>query len=546
MNNLSYSVGGNVVLLKEKKIIQARIEVENGKIKSIIPDSSVPNHFILPGFVDSHIHIESSMLVPSEFARMAVKHGTVSTVSDPHEIANVLGIDGVEFMLDNAKKVPFKFYFGAPSCVPATEFETAGAKLGPSAIQLLMEKEEIVYLAEMMNFPGVLNNDPEVIEKLNIAKKLNKVIDGHAPGLRGDDAKNYIDKGITTDHECVSYEEGKEKIELGMKVLIREGSAAKNFDALIDLLSLYPESIMFCSDDKHPHDLIHGHINLLAKRAIEKGMGIFDVLNAAILNPIKHYKLNVGLLEVGDPADFIVVSDLENFDVKETYIDGTLVYSEGETSIKRQDFSTPNNFSRTEISSHDIKMKGKSGDYRVIEVVDGQLLTHEHIHHIESDNEGYINPIIEDDILKMVVASRYDQSKPAIAFTKGYGLKKGAIASSVAHDSHNIIAVGTNDKDLLRAINLVIENKGGISLVDKEMEDCITLPVAGLMSDLSGEELAIHYQDLFDKSQKLGSNLYDPFMMLSFCALLVIPELKLSDRGLFDAINFTFANQKIN
>lgn len=543
MNNLSYSVAGQVVLLNENKIVSARIEIENGKIKEIVADAKAPKHFILPGFVDSHIHIESSMLVPSEFARMAVKHGTVATVSDPHEIANVLGIEGVEFMLDNAKKVPFKFYFGAPSCVPATAFETAGANLGPSDIQTLLEKKEIVYLAEMMNFPGVLHNDPEVIEKLNIAKKFNKVIDGHAPGLRGEDAKNYIDKGITTDHECVAYEEGKEKIEFGMKVLIREGSAAKNFDALIDLLKLYPESIMFCSDDKHPHDLINGHINLLAKRAVEKGINKFDVLKAAILNPIKHYKLDVGLLELGDPADFIIVDDLDNFNVSKTYIDGQLVYSDGETSIERQEFSTPNNFLRTEIDGKDIKFQGESGNYKVIAVVDGQLVTHEHLHYIESNEEGLVNPIIEDDILKMAVVSRYDQSKPALAFTKGYGLKRGAIASSVAHDSHNIIAVGTNDEDLLKAINLVIKNKGGISLVDNELEDYIALPVAGLMSTLSGEELAIQYQKLFDESKALGSPLYDPFMVLSFCALLVIPELKLSDKGLFDVINFTFADQ---
>ena len=543
MNKISYSVAGQVVLLNENKIVSARINIENGKIKEIVADANAPKHFILPGFVDSHIHIESSMLVPSEFARMAVKHGTVATVSDPHEIANVLGIEGVEYMLDNAKKVPFKFYFGAPSCVPATAFETAGANLGPSDIQTLLEKEEIVFLAEMMNFPGVLHNDPEVIEKLNIAKKLNKVIDGHAPGLRGEDAKNYIDKGITTDHECVSYDEGKEKIEFGMKVLIREGSAAKNFDALIDLLKLYPDSVMFCSDDKHPHDLIHGHINLLAKRAVEKGLNIFNVLKAAILNPIKHYTLEVGLLEVGDPADFIIVDDLENFNVSKTYIDGQLVYSDGETSIERQSFSTPNNFTRTEINESDIKFFGKSGNYRVIEVLDGQLVTHEHLHHIESDVDGMVNSIVEDDILKMVVASRYDQSDPALAFTKGYGLKRGAIASSVAHDSHNIIAVGTNDKDLLKAINLLIKNKGGIALVDNDLEDYIALPVAGLMSTLSGEELAIRYQKLYEESKNLGSRLYDPFMMLSFCALLVIPELKLSDKGLFDVINFTFANQ---
>jgi adenine deaminase len=543
MNRKSFSISGQVVLLSERKIIAARVEINKGKVTAIIPISNAPDHFILPGFVDSHIHIESSMLVPSEFARMAVKHGTVATVSDPHEIANVLGVEGVDFMIDNANKVPLKFYFGAPSCVPATAFETSGARLGPSDIQSLLERDEIVFLAEMMNFPGVLYNDPEVMEKLNIAKKLNKVIDGHAPGLRGEDAENYISKGISTDHECITFEEGKEKLELGMKVLIREGSAAKNFEALIDLLPLYPESIMFCSDDKHPHDLVHGHINVLAKRAIAKGMDVMNTLRAAILNPVKHYKLDVGLLEIGNPADFILVEDLKNFDVKETYIDGECVYSNGETSIERQSFTTPNNFSRKAINDSDIEFKGESGDYRVIEVLDGQLLTHEYLHHLSKDENGLIKPDIENDILKMVVVSRYDQSKPAVAFTKGYGLKKGAIASSVAHDSHNIIAVGCNDKELTRAINLVIDNKGGISLVDKKLEEYITLPVAGLMSELSGEELAIAYQSLFDHSKNLGSTLYDPFMMLSFCALLVIPELKLSDKGLFNGLIFNFVEQ---
>lgn len=547
MNKRNFSVSGQLVLLKERKIVSSRIDITEGKIVSITEVENAPQHYILPGFVDAHIHIESSMLVPSEFARMAVKHGTVATVSDPHEIANVLGLEGVEYMIENAKTVPFKFYFGAPSCVPATQFETSGAHLGPDAIETLLQKEEIVYLAEMMNFPGVLNEDPEVIEKLNIAKRLNKKIDGHAPGLKGEDCKNYIDHGISTDHECVSYEDGKEKIEYGMKVLIREGSAAKNFDALIDLISDYPESIMFCSDDKHPHDLIHGHINLLVKRSIAMGYNLFDTLNAAITNPIEHYGLNVGMLNIGDIADFIIVDDLENFNVLETYIDGNLVYDGEKCLFDRSPITTPNNFSRNKIKLEDLKFNGSSGDYRVIEVIDGQLFTNEKEHHLEANSEGEITPDVENDVLKMVVLSRYDQQEAAMAFTKGYGLKRGAIASSVAHDSHNIIAVGCNDVDLLAAINMVIENKGGISLADGDIKKSIPLPVAGLMSDLDGEALALDYIDLFDASKIIGSTLYDPFMMLSFCALLVIPELKLSDKGLFNGKTFNFVpNQILN
>lgn len=543
MNNATFSLSGQLILLHEKKIVSARLSIVNGRINSIEENVDAPPYYILPGFVDSHIHIESSMLVPSEFSRMAVKQGTVATVSDPHEIANVLGIEGVEYMIDNAQKVPFKFYFGAPSCVPATIFETAGAHIGPSDIENLLKRDEICYLAEMMNYPGVLNQDPEVMAKLEIAKKLNKKIDGHAPGLRGKDSKNYIEQGISTDHECTTYDEAKEKIGYGMKILIREGSAAKNFEALIGLMTDYPESIMFCSDDKHPHDLVKGHINLLVKRALAKGMDLFDVLNAAISNPIKHYGLDVGLLKIGDPADFIIVNDLENFDVKSTYINGELVYGNNECHIKSIPFETPNKFIRDEISLKDLQFKGESGVYRVIKVLDGQLLTLEDEHFMESNENGEIETDPENDILKMIVLSRYDQSKAAISLTKGFGLKRGAIASSVAHDSHNIIAVGTNDKDLLAAINTIIKNKGGISLSDDEKTESISLPVAGLMSDLDGEKLAKKYQKLFDSSLNLGSTLYDPFMVLSFCALLVIPELKLSDKGLFNGNTFKFVAQ---
>ena len=543
MNSATFSLSGQLVLLEEKKIVSACLNIVNGKIESIIEDPSAPAHFIMPGFVDSHIHIESSMLVPSEFSRMAVKHGTIATVSDPHEIANVLGIKGVEYMIDNAQKVPFKFYFGAPSCVPATTFETAGAHIGAKDIENLLKRDEICYLAEMMNYPGVLNKDPEVMAKLEVAKKLNKKIDGHAPGLRGIDSKNYIDQGISTDHECTSYDEAKEKIGYGMKILIREGSAAKNFEALINLLSEYPEAIMFCSDDKHPHDLLKGHINLLVKRALDKGMDLFDVLNAAISNPVRHYGLDVGLLKIGDPADFIIVNDLENFDVQSTYINGELVYSDEECHIKSIHFDTPNKFIRNEISLKDLQFKGESGVYRVIKVLDGQLLTLDEEHLMESNENGEIVTDIENDILKMVVLSRYDQSKAAISLTTGFGLKRGAIASSVAHDSHNIIAVGTNDRDLLRAINTIIKNKGGISLSDNEKTESISLPVAGLMSELTGEKLAEEYQKLFESSLNLGSTLYDSFMVLSFCALLVIPELKLSDKGLFNGNTFKFVEQ---
>ena len=544
MNNTTFSISGQVVLLAEKKIVSSAVKIVNGRINSIEPDPHAPRHFILPGFIDAHIHIESSMLIPSEFARMAVKHGTVATVSDPHEIANVLGIPGIDFMLNNAKTVPFKFYFGAPSCVPATEFETSGASLGSKAIEELLKRDEIAYLAEMMNYPGVLHKDPQVMEKLAIAKRLNKKIDGHAPGLRGEACKNYIDQGISTDHECTTYEEAKEKIAYGMKILIREGSAAKNFDALIDLLKEHPESIMFCSDDKHPHDLIKGHINLLIKRALEKGMDLFDCLNAAITNPIDHYGLDVGQLKIDDPADFIIVKDLDNFEVISTYIDGIKVYENDQCLFKSLNREQPNHFNRSRIELDSLKLAGKEGRYKVIRVMDGQLLTKEDQAYLYTSKQGEVLTNIEKDILKIAVLSRYDQSEAALAFITGFNLKRGAIASSVAHDSHNIIAVGCNDEDLLGAINIIIENKGGIALTDGNIKAGIPLPIAGLMTDNSGEVLAAEYEYMMDLSRNLGSTLFDPFMMLSFCALLVIPELKLSDKGLFNGNTFKFVSLK--
>jgi adenine deaminase len=546
MNTSTFSLEGQLLLLEQRKIVSAKVHIENGKVTKIEAIPKAPDRYILPGFIDAHIHIESSMLVPSEFARMAVKHGTVASVSDPHEIANVLGIEGVEYMIENGDKVPFKFYFGAPSCVPATSYETAGAHLGPKEIDYLLQKEAIVYLAEMMNYPGVINGDAEVMEKISIAKKHGKKVDGHAPGLRGEECKNYISKGISTDHECISYEEGKEKIAYGMKVLIREGSAAKNFDALIPLLSEYPDSIMFCSDDKHPHDLIHGHINQLVSRAVKLGYDLFDVLNAAIRNPIDHYGLKVGQLRLNDPADFIIVEDLKDFKVEKTYINGELVFSDDTVRFPAPTFTKPNNFSRNKIDASSLQIKGEEGDYRVIELIDGQLITKEASHLLHVDHLGNIKVDVENDILKMIVLSRYDQSKAAIAFAKGFGFKKGAIASSVAHDSHNIIAVGCNDEALVKAINSVIENKGGISIFDANEIDSIPLEVSGLMSAKNGEELAKDYERLFKKSNLMGSTLFDPFMMLSFCALLVIPELKLSNKGLFNANTFNFVNLKKN
>ena len=541
----SFSVKGNLVNIEERKIYPAEIIVEGGKIRSITNlEQQTLNleHYILPGFVDAHIHIESSMLVPSEFARLAVVHGTVATLSDPHEIANVCGIEGVEFMIENGKSVPFKFNFGAPSCVPATTFETAGAVLDSKAVEDLLRRDEIKYLSEMMNFPGVLHGDEEVMKKIEAAHRLKKPVDGHAPGLRGDAAKQYINAGISTDHECFTKEEALDKLQHGMKILIREGSAAKNFEALIDLLHDHPKEIMFCSDDKHPDSLVLGHINQLCARAVAKGIDIFNVLQAACVNPVKHYKLDVGLLQEGDAADFILVNDLENFNVFQTYIDGGLIAENGDSKIANfyETQKPVNNFSCKEKQPSDfiVACNGEE-QLAVIEALDGQLITNK-ILVAPKVIDGTIVSDVANDVLKIVVVNRYNNAPVAKAFIKNFGFKHGAIASSVAHDSHNIVAVGVDDESICKAVNAVILCSGGISCIGSNGELVLPLPVAGLMSIEDGYVVAEKYAAIDKAAKELGSPLSAPFMTLSFMALLVIPHLKLSDLGLFDGDTFSF------
>ena len=538
------NVKGNIVDILNKRIFKGEVVIENGKISTIREVNHTEENFILPGFIDAHIHIESSMLVPSEFAKIAVKHGTVATVSDPHEIANVLGVKGVDFMIENGKKVPLKFNFGAPSCVPATSFESAGAIIDADDIKVMMENPDIKYLAEMMNYPGVLFDDTEVLAKIKHAKNNNKPIDGHAPGLRGKDATKYIAAGISTDHECFSYAEALEKLQKGMKVIIREGSAAKNFEALINLLPEYFENMMFCSDDKHPDDLLLGHINQLCERSVSKGIDVFKVLQAACINPVHHYDLEVGLLQQGDAADFIVVKDLKKFRVLETYIDGELVAKNGESFVKSVPFEVLNNFNTDKKKVADFRFESSANKIRVIEALDGELVTNE----IEADTlivDGNLVSNTATDILKMTVVNRYKNEEPSIAFIKNFGIKEGAIASSVGHDSHNIIAIGVSDEAICKAVNLIIKNSGGICAVNESGEKIVSLPDAGIMSNLSAEEIGKAYAELDAMAKKMGSNLRAPYMSLSFMALLVIPSLKLSDKGLFDGTSFQFTSLEV-
>ncbi len=561
-----FTVNGKYVDIFNNEIYRASIVIKDGKIFSINKEEETNNsllnevndgeYFLIPGFVDSHVHIESSMLIPAEFARIAVIHGTVATVSDPHEIANVCGIEGVEFMIENGKTVNFKFNFGAPSCVPATTFETAGDALNSQQVTELLKKKEIKYLSEMMNFPGVLFEDAEVMAKIAAAKALGKPVDGHAPGLRGEDAKKYIAAGISTDHECFTKEEALEKLGYGMKILIREGSAAKNFEALIDLLNDYPNEIMFCSDDKHPDSLVDdGHINELCRRAVEKGIDIFKVLRAACVNPVEHYKLDVGLLRIGDPADFILVKDLKDFKVHKTYINGELMSEDLQSHASTQKIGAPvNKFSCDFIKSEQLALKltdfpTESGLIPVIEALEGQLITNKLL--LEPlVVDGNIQSNVEKDILKIVVVNRYFNAPVSVAFIRNFNLKQGAIASSVAHDSHNIVAVGVDDESLAEAINLIINEKGGVCYayledIPNSKETILNakvlgLPVAGLMSAEDGYYVAEQYRQI-DKGVKeyLGCTLASPFMTLSFMALLVIPHLKISDKGLFDGDKFS-------
>lgn len=533
-------IKGQFVDIPNREIYAVSLSIKEGKISNlekIEADSSFP--YLMPGFIDAHVHVESSMLVPSEFARLAVVHGTVATVSDPHEIANVCGMHGVEYMIANGNQVPFKFYFGAPSCVPATPFETAGGEINAGDIENLMSRPEIHYLAEMMNWPGTVNRDELVMEKIRISKKYGKPIDGHAPGLKGELAEKYISAGPSTDHECFTAEEGLGKLKLGMKIAIREGSAAKNFEALIDLIDEYPEMIMFCSDDKHPDNLAVSHINELAARAVKKGKDLFNVLQAACLNPIAHYSMNVGQLKEGDPADFILVKDLKDFQVISTYINGEKVAEKGKTLIPSIKNEIINNFHTSLKKPKDFQLKANGTKVRVIEALDGQLITPQISGEILI-KDGFAESNPAGDILKITVVNRYEDAPPAVAFIKNFELKTGAIASSVGHDSHNIIAVGIDDESICKAVNLIIAAKGGVSAVSATQEEILSLPVGGIMSPSDGYEVASAYTRIDKMAKEMGAILNSPFMTLSFMALLVIPDLKLSDKGLFNGQKFEF------
>lgn len=534
-------VTGKLVDIFQRRIYNAQITVAHSIIEDIKEVNEEYENYILPGLVDAHVHIESSMLVPTSFARAAVKNGTVATVSDPHEIANVMGVAGVEYMIKNGKRSPFKFYFGAPSCVPATPFETAGAVINANEIKKLLENPDIFYLAEMMNFPGVINQDTEVLQKIQYAHNVKKPVDGHAPGLTGEGLDKYAEQNISTDHECTTVEEAIEKINRGIKIQIREGSAAKDFENLFPLIKSHPEMIMFCTDDCHPDDLVKGHINKILSRAVKKGADIFDVITAATKIPKEHYNLNNGLMQIGDPADLVIIDNLQEFNAIQTYIDGKLVYDKGQVLIEKIVEKPVNNFNCRPISTNDIKVVDVGKKIQVIVAKDGDLLTGKETI-LPAVHEGEIVSDTQRDILKIVVLNRYREEKPQVGFIRNFGLKRGAIAGSIAHDSHNIIAIGTNDQDLVKAINTIVENKGGIVAVENQNINSLALNVAGLMSTSEAEDVARRYHEVHKMAKAFGSTLTAPFMTMAFMALLVIPELKIGDKGLFDVSKFEFTS----
>lgn len=533
---------GQIVDPLNQTVFGGTVHVRDGRIERIEPHATDAERVILPGFVDAHVHVESSMLTPSEFARAAVRHGTVATVSDPHEIANVLGLEGVEYMIDDGQRVPFKFYFGAPSCVPATPFETAGATLGPDDVAALLDRPDVRYLSEVMNYPGVLNGDADMLAKIDAAKQRGLPRDGHAPGVRGEGAQRYAAAGISTDHECVTIEEARDKLAAGMHIMIREGSAAKNFDALIPLMDEAPGRLMFCTDDAHPDALLHGHIDTLVRRAIDRGYDRMDVLRAACVHPVQHYDLDVGLLQEGDPADFIVADRLEALNVVRTYIGGARVAEDGDPHIERVASPVVNAFAATPKQPADFACPARGERIRIIEAEEGQLVTGEAVVPAQIEN-GHALSDPARDVLKLAIVNRYRDAPPAIGFIRGFGLRRGAIASSVAHDSHNIIAVGTSDEALCRAVNQIIAHQGGVGAVEGDDDLTLPLPIAGLISDQAYDEVARRYIRLNGfTQQRLSSSMDAPFMTLSFMALLVIPRLKLSDQGLFDGGDFAFVD----
>lgn len=539
-----HAVFGHIVDVVNRRIFDGEIDFKEGKIIAI-REAQVPSNarYILPGFYDSHIHIESTLLTPEHYARKAVEQGTIGVIADPHEIANVLGRKGVEYMMQSGNKVHFHFHWGAPSCVPATPFETSGAALNSQDLAEILELKNVYGLGEMMNIPGVLNRDPETMARIEAAISRGKPVDGHAPQLMGDALKLYCEAGIKTDHECTTLAQARARIKQGMYVQVREGSAACDLDTLAPIISEAPDHVMLCSDDKYPDEISNGYINEMCRRAVHRGIDVFDVLTAACVTPVRYYKLPHGLLQLGDPADFIMVDNLREFNLSETWIDGVQVVADGiftESLIIDKspiDTNYPNHFLAKKISIDDLHIPPEEGQLKVISTTEGSLQTKQILAEAKVENGNVVSDT-EHDILKAVCLSRHSEAKPAIGFIHGFGLKLGAIASTIGHDSHNIIAIGATDEAIVKVVNALIDMKGGLIVYDENELNELMLPIAGLMSYRNGDKVSKRHIQLKSVASRIGCKYKAPFMTLAFMALPVIPELKLTDKGLFDTTNF--------
>jgi adenine deaminase len=534
-------IEGNIVDVVNRKIFKGRIFFDNciRKIEKI--KNADCNNFILPGFIDAHVHIESTMLTPFEYSKKATQHGVIAAITNPHEIANVCGVEGINYMINNARKTPMKIYFGAPSCVPATPFENNGATISAEEIEDLFKGDKCFHLSEMMNFPGVINDDKDVWGKIKIAKKYNKKIDGHAPLLTGKGLKKYIEAGISTDHETTQLDEALEKLKMGMKIIMRNSSASRDYLHLISLIKTHPKDTMMCTDDCHPDDLERGYINEMVKTAIEKGYNILDVISIASKNARDHYGIGTGLLQLYDPADFIVIDNFKNFNIEKVFIDGIELLNENQIKNQNPQTEKINNFHQNKISISDIRFPVQNRKINVIKIVEDSIITKNEKYQIKGNNE-YFESETKDDILKIVIVNRYKNEKPAVGFVKGFNLKNGAIGSSVAHDSHNIVVVGVSDMEICNAISSIQGSKGGLVAVNGNEKHLLPLPIGGIMSDKPCEEVAREYKSLNITVKGMGCEIHAPFMTLSFMSLLVIPELKIGDKGLFGVNKFSFIN----
>ena len=500
--------------------------------------------YVAPGFIDSHVHIESSMTCISEFAKAVLVHGTTAVAADPHEIANVLGAAGIEYMLKSAEQQPMNIYFTLPSCVPATDMETAGAHLTAEDLQPFFDREKIVALAEMMNFPGVIFRDADVLAKIESARLQKKPVDGHAPGLKEQALYAYIAAGIQSDHECTTAQEAKEKLMAGMYIMVREGTGAKNLQALLPVINAKTSRrMMWCTDDRHPHDLIEdGHIDSIVREAIASGLDPMIAIQMATLNPAEYFGLShLGAIAPGKQADLVVFSDIKKPVIDQVYYRGVLTAENGriQDDIRFPAAATVPPSIQVELPNIDFSIPAEKNRVRVIEIVAGQLITHERIEKAAVKNNEAVSDVSRD-LLKIAVVERHKGTGSiGKAFVKGFGIQRGALASSVAHDSHNIIIVGATDEDMQAALKAVVQMGGGLAAVlDQKILAELALPVAGLMSLEPVRSVRDQLDRLIQSSHEMGAELKDPFMMLSFLALPVIPELKLTDRGLIDVNKF--------